>query len=272
VAARIVWRYHLFDWPYFGEYCYSIPGFILTSPRIDVNGCFRADSAPRFPPPYAQLAAHSNLPTLTTPLELRELFSEHAFTSLTESRVVAFILRKLHEITIVAHHHDTHNAHFAIFSLSPMMHTVFSLPRASPHDELHLRQREMVRLAGILYLLNLRSQFDDERESGLIYGLKLKVIFQTSDIISKWISESHARMLLLWTTTVAACSPCLSEALSTYFVNTLSRVIAVMGISSFEAFETLIKEFLWCEEAFGSGLRCLNRYPLFDPQTNRDCE
>ncbi|KAH8697873.1 hypothetical protein BGW36DRAFT_379602 [Talaromyces proteolyticus] len=250
-----------------GEDSLTLPSLRLALFWIDVNGCFRADSSPRFPPPYPQLAAQSNLPTLTMPLEQRELSSEHIFTSITESRVVTFILCKLHEITTIAHHHDTHRAHFAIFSLSPMMHAFFSLPRAAVHDELHLRQRESVRLAGILFLLNLRYRFDDELESGLIYGLKLQDMFQKSGIISEWIKESHssdARILLLWISTVAACSPCISETLRTSFVNCLSRVIALMGISTFEAFETLIKEFLWCEEAFGSELRHLNRYSLFD--------
>jgi hypothetical protein len=181
---------------------------------------------------------------------------------------VTFIIRKLREITAIAHLHDTHRAQFAIFTLSPIMHAFFSLPRAAPDDELGLRQREVVRLAGILYLLNLRYRFDDELGSGLMYALKLRDMFQMPDIISQWASESHAStILLLWTSTVAACSPCIFEALRAYFLNSLSRIIAIMGISNFETFETLIKEFVWCEEAFGPGLQYLNRYPLFDSVT-----
>lgn len=95
---------------------------------------------------------------------------------------------------------------FAAYHVSPVLHSFLSIEHGSIFDDLAIRQKECFRLAGILYLCNLRSKFDFEPGAGMLYGTKIQMMLGTPYMLPYW---GKANIFLMWIMTVCACSPIL---------------------------------------------------------------
>lgn len=145
---------------------------------------------------------------------------------------------------------------FPVYHISPVLHHFLYLPRSSIYDEIHARQRECFRLAGILYLGNLRSKFDFEPGAGMLYGTKLLLILGSEGMLPKWETSNK---FLIWILTVAACSPILFDDLRTQFAVLLSGSARSTGLATSQDYLTAINGFIWCDSAFGATLNNLSR-------------
>lgn len=147
---------------------------------------------------------------------------------------------------------------FSVFHLSPILHSLLAMSRASVHDHLLIRQRECFRLACIIYVANLRAKFDPEPGVAMLYGSKLKLMIDQQDMKDSWHGSSIP--YLLWILTVSACSSsCLFDDLRIYFVARLSESLQAARIVSFDGLVTMLNGLLWCEEAFRMELGVLEQ-------------
>ncbi|RDW58468.1 hypothetical protein BP5796_12398 [Coleophoma crateriformis] len=231
---------------------------------IEVNGCFRADGTPQFPQPYSLLAARSQLAFSVS--DLSQLSSNQAFEAVEASPAVLHVrkmLRSLNEIidAELLVQDLWSNVLFSVFNLTPLLHNLFSMARGSVHDAILIRQRECLRLAAILYINDIRGRFDFEPGSGMLYGSKLQMMLNSPGMMPSW---SRSNVSCIWILTVAACSDCLFDDLRSHFVARLSECVQMAGISSLEDFSATIKEFGWCEGAFGQVLYSLSSQIRFD--------
>ncbi|KAJ4854164.1 uncharacterized protein T069G_11143 [Trichoderma breve] len=194
-----------------GEGSLHSPPLRLALFWIEINGRFRQDAAAQFPPPNDILSGQSKLNLA--------LFDA---AQLSSGCVIPTVERLLH--------------HF------------LSLPRSSIHDEIHARQRECFRLAGILYLGSLRSKFDFEPGAGMLYGTKLQLVLGSEGMLPKWDTSN---IFLIWILTVAACSPILFDDLRMQFAALLSESVRSIGYETPQDYLAAINGFIWCEAAFG---------------------
>ncbi|KAH8802580.1 hypothetical protein F5884DRAFT_683329 [Xylogone sp. PMI_703] len=230
---------------------------ILNTSRIETNGRFRQDNIPHFPLPYHLLSTRSNLrfPILT---HTRTSFDGSA-QRLEESVVVRDILesfRQLNEmITAELSIRDLwHDVSFWVYNLSPILHELLAISRGSVHDNIWIRQLECFRLAGILYVTNLRLKIDPEYGSGMLYGSKLQMILGSPEMMPSWGSSNN---FLIWILTVAACSSCLFDDLRNYFVTLLSESLKYSDVVNFDEFLMIIHGISWCDKAFHREIRDL---------------
>ena len=163
---------------------------------------------------------------------------------------VCDLLQRLNEIIareLLIRRNLWHDVTFAVYHLSPILHSLLTVPRASVHDQLPFRQRECFRLACILYIANLQTKFDPEPGTGMLYGSKLKMILDKEDMTLLW---GRSNSLLFWILTMAACSSCLFTDLRSHFVSRLREALQVNDVTPVQGLSSIVHGAMWCREAF----------------------
>jgi hypothetical protein len=135
---------------------------------------------------------------------------------------------------------------FPGFHISPILHVLLSSSRGSVYDGVDMRIKECVRLAGIIYLTELRGKFGIDSIPRQLYGSKLRLFLRERNTIIHW---RGSRVHLAWVLTVGACASCLSQDMRDWFTNLLSIITPSLGAISFHDFKNLITGFLWSREA-----------------------
>ncbi|PKK51044.1 hypothetical protein CI102_2949 [Trichoderma harzianum] len=226
---------------------------------IEINGRFRQDAAPQFPPPNDILSGQSKLNLAL--FDAAQLSSGCVIPTVERCEVANYLCQQLRHLNdIIASETLTRDLWidplFRVFHISPVLHYFLSLPRSSIHDEINARQRECFRLAGILYLGNLRSKFDFEPGAGMLYGTKLQLVLGSEGMLPTWDSSN---IFLIWILTVAACSPILFDDLRMQFAALLSESVRSIGYVTSQDYLAAINGFMWCDAAFGMSLHSLSR-------------
>lgn len=217
------------------------------------------DSAPQFPQPHNLLAARSQL---SFPLPaLDEISAPGVDESAMENPMVTQTCDMLHDVNgIITKKLSTrregfwYDVTFALYHLTPVMHSLLAIPRASMHDPLPFRRNECFRLACILYIANLQRKFDPEPGTGMLYGSKLKLMFDKEDIMP---SSSSLRTLFLGILTVVACSSCLFTDLKVYLDARLREALHTNEFPPSESLSRILNGEMWCREAFQKEMHTL---------------
>ncbi|KAF3063013.1 hypothetical protein CFAM422_010488 [Trichoderma lentiforme] len=242
-----------------GEGSLHSPPLRLALFWIEINGRFRQDAAPQFSPPNDILSGQSKLNLAL--FDATQLSSGCVIPTVERCEIANYLCQQLRHLNdIIASETLTRDLWtdplFHVFHISPVLHHFLSLPRSSIHDEIHARQRECFRLAGILYLGNLRSKFDFEPGAGMLYGTKLQLVLGSEGMLPKWDSSNN---FLIWILTVAACSPILFDDLRMQFAALLSESVRSIGFATSQDYLAAINGFMWCDSAFGMSLNTLSR-------------
>jgi hypothetical protein len=229
--------------------------------RVDINGSYIQDSIPRYPHPVIILGARSKLSGFPC-CQLDQLSSDER---LEKSVVVVQIcqrIKELHGIMIaeLSVRNLWIDVIFPGFHLSPVLHDLLSMPRGTIYDSLNVRMKECFRLTAIIYVTELRGKFGIDTVPGRLYGSKLRVMLNDTNMAIDWGSSN---IYLIWILTVAACSSCLLEDQRDWFVNSLSTMVQLMGMTGFHDLEASVTSFLWCDEALGPSLKCLEHRVAF---------
>jgi hypothetical protein len=148
---------------------------------------------------------------------------------------------------------------FPGFHLSPVLHDLLSVPRGTTYDSLKVRMRECFRLAAIIYVTELRGKFGIDTVPGRLYGSKLRVMLNSTNMAIDWDSSN---IYLIWILTVGACSSCVEDQRD-WFVGSLSAMAQLTGMTGLHDLEAAVTGFLWCDEALGPPLRCLESRVTF---------
>ncbi|EHK50807.1 hypothetical protein TRIATDRAFT_54642, partial [Trichoderma atroviride IMI 206040] len=226
--------------------------------RIEVNGRFRQDAAPQYSPPNDILSSQSKLNLML--FDMTQLSSGCVIPTVERCDISKYLCHQLRHLNdIIAAETLTRNLWidplFPVYHISPVLHHFLCLPRSSIYEEIHARQRECFRLAGILYLGNLRARFDFEPGAGMLYGTKLLLILGSEGMLPKWETSNK---FLIWILTVAACSPILFDDLRIQFAALLSGSAQSTGLTTSQDYLAAIKGFIWCDSAFGATLKSLS--------------
>ncbi|KAL7935579.1 hypothetical protein V8C35DRAFT_278595 [Trichoderma chlorosporum] len=226
---------------------------------IEVNGRFRQDATPQYSPPNDILSTQSKLKL--TLFDTTQFSSGCVIPAVEECDVSKYLCEQLRHLSdIIAVETLTQDLWvdplFPVFHISPLLHYFLCLPRSSIYDDIHARQRECFRLAGILYLGNLRYKFDFEPGAGMLYGTKLLLMLGSEGMLPKWETSN---IFLIWILTVAACSPILFDDLRMQFAALLSESARSTGLITSSEYLAAIHEFVWCDSAFGTVLNTVSR-------------
>ncbi|KAF1816076.1 hypothetical protein P152DRAFT_389663, partial [Eremomyces bilateralis CBS 781.70] len=213
---------------------------------VDVNGSYIQDIVPRFLPPFhlvpsAQSIHEANLPpqTADTPIlscihasdkplvmRIHEAIKAAQTLMRTESKI-----RDLWSDTI-----------FPGFHISPILHDLLSMHRPADGSQTAL-VTEVFRLGAILYITQLRGKFGIDIIPGRLYADKLRDIARSTVIEGR-----SARLILIWSLTVASVSSSLSLGSRTSFADLLKEAARTLDIDTYEDLRASVTQFLWDEE------------------------
>ncbi|GAD91485.1 predicted protein [Paecilomyces variotii No. 5] len=243
----------------------SLPDLRISLFWIEINGRVQQDATPQYPLPYHILVPKSKLNLLEFDIYRTSL--DEDFDSVCESLPVKYCLQQLVRLSqIVGADNATatiwNDPLFPVFHIHPLLQDFLSMTRGSVHDSLQLRQRECFRLAGIIYLLSIRSKIDFEPGAGMLYGTKLRVMLETPGVLPPC---SGSVSIIVWALVMSACSPVLFEELRGQYMNMLSTYMQAAGIADFESLLEVIRQFPWCYSVFGDAMSHLD-HPAFSQQ------
>ncbi|KAL3441069.1 hypothetical protein BJX65DRAFT_14823 [Aspergillus insuetus] len=232
---------------------------------VDVNGSYLQDIVPRYPQPFAILAVRSklNIGFLNMPSHTAD--GEYT-AGIPISRLRDSIL-ELHDIirSDLSMRDLWTDIVFPGFHISPILHALLSLHRATVYDGLDDRLRECFRFAGVIYFTELRGLFGIDTIPGQLYGSKLRLFLQGFDLP---VYAERTKFYLVWALTVGACASCLDQELKDWFTAQLSQALGVLQIPTFEDYKNIITDFLWSSEALGHSLDSLNDKLFLHSQLN----
>ncbi|KAL2827492.1 hypothetical protein BJY01DRAFT_255674 [Aspergillus pseudoustus] len=185
---------------------------------VDVNGSYLQDTAPRYPQPFSILAVRSKLNT--TCLDQPSHTPEGEFAPGMTISEICDSITQLHQImrTELSVKDLWADIIFPGFHISPILHVVLSLPRATVYDGIENQMNECFRLAAIIYLTELRGLFSLDTIPGQLYGSKLQLLFQRLEPATY---AQAANFYLIWALTVGACASCLDQGTRGWFVEHL---------------------------------------------------
>jgi hypothetical protein len=220
---------------------------------------------PKYPHPYRLLATRSKLK-----FRLTELNRIPSGENLEDDVIVLYICDLMRQVSeIITSELEKRNiwreVTFAGFHLSPILHDLLSMPRGTLNDSFSVRQKECFRLAAIIYVTQLRGNFDVDMSHGKHYASKLLAILSSLGMLPTW---DPSNVFLIWILTVGACCSCLPEDLRGQFAEILSRAVRHAGMKRFQDLVILVYNFTWCDEALGSSLRSLEDTILVENPLN----
>lgn len=200
---------------------------IFYSARIDVRGSYLQDRKPRYPQPYEILLAESKL--WVAPMPTAEHFDSNGL--LSQDAAVTHIFEAIQQVNslINAEAHTRGDAFwqtilFPGFHLGPILYDLLSLPRITHGMASKFStRRECFRLAGILYISEVRAKFGMDNTGATSFAQKLLCSLRSSEMLSSWESD---KFFLIWSLTIGSVSLCVPEALRLEFMDMLSERLA----------------------------------------------
>ncbi|KAH0496028.1 hypothetical protein TgHK011_009546 [Trichoderma gracile] len=200
---------------------------------IDVRGAYLQDTRPRFSQPYDILLAESKI-------RIRPIPASNASNSsctLAEDPAVAHIFGAIQQVTDIIKlegeaqgHAFWRNVLFPGFHFAPILHDLLSLPRdTNGTASLFAKRKECFRLAGILYISEIRGKFGMDNTGATSYAYKLLRLLKSREIYVSWETDN---LFLLWALIIGSVSLCIPETLRLEFMNLLSEYPSVTGTAS----------------------------------------
>ncbi|KAL7934760.1 hypothetical protein V8C35DRAFT_301779 [Trichoderma chlorosporum] len=213
---------------------------------IDVRGSYLQDTKPRYPQPYQILLAESKLRITALPTAQ----PSNSNGTLSQDLAVVHIFDAIQRVNTIIDSEanalgDTfwRTVLFPGFHFAPILYDLLSLPRDTDGSTTQFsKRRECFRLAGILYISEIRAKFGMDNTGATSYAYKLLSVLKTRDMLVSWESDNH---FLLWTLVIGSVSLCVPEALRLEFMEILSEYPSIVGIASLrEAIPTGSRWFL----------------------------
>lgn len=195
--------------------------------RIDVRGSYLQDKKPRYPQPFEILSAESKIQVAPMPA------IEHLDSNglLSQDPAVAHIFEAIQQVNSLINT-EAHvqgdvfwqTVLFPGFHLAPILYDLLSLPRVTHGmaDKFSMR-RECFRLAGILYISEVRAKFGMDNTGAISFAQKLLYTLKSPDMLSSWESDNF---FLIWSLMIGSVSLCVPEALRLEFMDMLSERLA----------------------------------------------
>ncbi|PON24486.1 hypothetical protein TGAM01_v206818 [Trichoderma gamsii] len=194
---------------------------------IDVRGSYLQDRKPRYPQPFEILSAESKI--RVAPMPTAEHLDSNSL--LSQDPVVAHIFEALQQVNSLINT-EAHakgdvfwqTVLFPGFHLAPILYDLLSLPRVT-HDMANKfsMRRECFRLAGILYISEVRAKFGMDNTGAISFAQKLLYTLKSLDMLSSWESDNF---FLIWSLTIGSVSLCVPEALRLEFMDMLAERLA----------------------------------------------
>lgn len=195
--------------------------------RIDVRGSYLQDRKPRYPQPFEILLAESKI--RVAPMPTAEHLDSNSL--LSQDPAVAHIFEALQQVNslINAEAHAQGDVFwqtvlFPGFHFAPILYDLLSLPRVT-HDvaDRFSMRRECFRLAGILYISEVRAKFGMDNTGAISFAQKLLHTLKSPGMLSSWESD---HFFLIWSLTIGSVSLCIPEALRLEFMDMLAERLA----------------------------------------------
>ncbi|KAK1238827.1 hypothetical protein MKX08_005888 [Trichoderma sp. CBMAI-0020] len=194
---------------------------------IDVRGSYLQDRKPRYPQPFEILSAESKI--RVGPMPTIEYLDSNGL--LSQDPAVAHIFEALQQVNSVINAEARAQGDvfwqtvlFPGFHLAPILYDLLSLPRVTHGmaDKFSMR-RECFRLAGILYISEVRAKFGMDNTGATAFAQKLLHTLKSPDMLSSWESDNF---FLIWSLMIGSVSLCVPEALRLEFMDMLSERLA----------------------------------------------
>ncbi|UKZ81556.1 hypothetical protein TrVFT333_009328 [Trichoderma virens FT-333] len=200
---------------------------------IDIRGSYLQDVKPRYPQPYDILSAESKLRISPMPVAS----SPDTNGTLTQDPAVIHIFDAIQQVNSIINSEANllgeafwRTVLFPGFHLAPILHDLLSLPRdAGSLATQFSKRRECFRLAGILYISEVRAKFGMDNTGATSYAYKLLLALKNRDVLVSWGFDNR---FLLWSLTIGSVSLCVPEALRLEFMEILSEYPSIVGIAS----------------------------------------
>lgn len=200
---------------------------------------------PRYPQPYEILSTESRLRIAPMPTA-KPLDSD---CTLMQDPAVAHIFDAIQQVNTIINIQAVHlgdafwrTVLFPGFHFAPILYDLLSLPRdiygvASQFA----KRRECFRLAGILYISEVRAKFGMDNTGAISYAYKLLRALKNRDMMVSWGADN---MFLLWSLIIGSVSLCVPEALRLEFMDMLPEYLAITGTDSLRDAIPLVGRFL----------------------------
>lgn len=195
--------------------------------RIDVRGSYLQDRKPRYPQPYEILSAESKI--RVSPMPTAEYLDSNDL--LSRDPAVTHIFESIQQVNSLINSEAQalgdafwQTVLFPGFQLAPILYDLLSLPRVT-HGMANKSsmRRECFRLAGILYVSEIRAKFGMDNTGATSFAQKLLSSLKSPDMLSSWESDTF---FLIWSLTIGSVSLCVPEALRLEFMDLLSERLA----------------------------------------------
>lgn len=208
-------------------------GGLIHPNRIDIRGGYLQDTKPRFPQPYDILMAESKL--RITPMPSPNDHSSNC--ELAEDPAVAHIFDAIQQVAGIIHAEAEAQGDafwrtvlFPGFHFAPILHDLLSLPRDTGGiGSQFSKRRECFRLAGILYVSELRVKFGMDNTGATSFAYKLLRLLKSRGMFVSWETDNF---FLLWALVIGSVSLCVPETLRFEFMELLSEYPYVTGSAS----------------------------------------
>jgi hypothetical protein len=192
--------------------------------RIDVRGSYLQDTKPRYPQPYEILSTESKI--RIAPMPTAESLNNNS--TLNQDPAVTHIFEAIQQVNTVVNREAEARGDafwrtvlFPGFHLAPILYDLLSLPRdANGTASKFSKRRECFRLAGILYVSEVRAKFGMDNTGATSYAYKLLRALKSPEMLVSWESDSF---FLIWSLTIGSASLCVPEALRLEFMEMLSE-------------------------------------------------
>ncbi|KAL7917854.1 hypothetical protein ACQKWADRAFT_305755 [Trichoderma austrokoningii] len=194
---------------------------------IDVRGSYLQDRKPRYPQPYEILSAESKI--RVAPMPTAEYLDSN--TLLSQDPAVTHIFETIQQVNSLINSEAQalgeafwQTVLFPGFQLAPILYDLLSLPRVTHGmaNKFSMR-RECFRLAGILYVSEVRAKFGMDNTGATSFAQKLLSNLKSPDMLGSWDSDNF---FLIWSLTIGSVSLCVPEALRLEFMDLLSERLA----------------------------------------------
>ncbi|KAL6872179.1 hypothetical protein J3F83DRAFT_638975 [Trichoderma novae-zelandiae] len=211
----------------------QLPVIWLMMYWIDIRGSYLQDSKPRFPQPYDILSAESKL--WITPMPSPNALNSNC--TLVEDPAVAHIFDTIQQVTKIINSEAEAQGHafwrtvlFPGFHFAPILHNLLSLPRDTNGIASRFsKRRECFRLAGILYISEIRGKFGMDNTGATSFAYKLLRLLKSREMFVSWEIDNP---FLLWALIVGSASLCIPETLRLEFMELLSQYPSIIGTES----------------------------------------
>ncbi|KAL7947636.1 hypothetical protein V8C42DRAFT_318341 [Trichoderma barbatum] len=200
---------------------------------IDIRGSYLQDIKPRYPQPYDILLVESKL--RITPMPMAKPANSNG--TLNHDPAIVHIFDAIQQVNAIINSEADalgnafwRTVLFPGFHLGPILYDLLSLPRDTDGlTSQFSKRRECFRLAGILYISEIRSKFGMDNTGAMSYANKLSLAFKDRDMLVSWGCDNR---FFLWSLTIGSVSLCVPEALRLEFMEILSEYPSIVGVDS----------------------------------------